>query len=182
MHQAILASFVSSWVSQISIRPFIDQSERVGGGEGGATQQSFIRGGSLDIWVRYHFSLADTLACSTSLSFFLVYWPFRPLPCFYNCRHCCFGLLFDLHYMAYFLLTTSPCVCFLISSTTLLDILETKKNRKTDLKHVVQNIFKVEAQEKCLKSVFTWLHGGHIGVPKQWNGGHVSLPRQSYGR
>ena len=93
----------------------------------GATQQSFIRGGSLDIWVRYHFSLADTLACSTSLSFFLVYWPFRPLPCFYNCRHCCFGLLFDLHYMAYFLLTTSPCVCFLISSTTLLDILETKK-------------------------------------------------------
>ena len=73
------------------------------------------------------FSLQDTLACSTSLSFFLVYWPFRPLPCFYNCRHCCFGPLFDLHYMAYFLLTTSPCVCFLISSTTLLDILETKK-------------------------------------------------------
>ena len=93
----------------------------------GATQRSFIRGGSLDIWVWYHFSLADTLACSTSLSFFLVYWPFRPLPCFYNCRHCCFGLLLDLRYMAYFLLTTSPCVCFLISSTTLLDILETKK-------------------------------------------------------
>ena len=98
-----------------------------GEGGGGATQQSFIRGGSLDIWVRYHFSLADTLTCSTSLSFFLVYWPFRLLPCCYNCRHCCFGLLFDLHYMAYFLLTTSPCVCFLISSTTLLDILETKK-------------------------------------------------------
>ena len=22
-------------------------------------------------------------------------------------------------------------------------------------------------------SVFTWRHGGHVGVPKQWNGGHV---------
>ena len=26
---------------------------------------------------------------------------------------------------------------------------------------------------------FTWRHGGHIGVPKQWNGGHVSAPNNS---
>ena len=24
-------------------------------------------------------------------------------------------------------------------------------------------------------------HGGHIGIPKQWNGGHVSVPNQSCG-
>ena len=24
--------------------------------------------------------------------------------------------------------------------------------------------------------VFTWRHGGHISVPKQWNGGHVCVP------
>ena len=30
-------------------------------------------------------------------------------------------------------------------------------------------------------SVLTWRHGGHIGVPKQWNGGHVGVPRQSCG-
>ena len=30
-------------------------------------------------------------------------------------------------------------------------------------------------------SVFTWRHGVHIGVPKQWNGGHVAIPNQSYG-
>ena len=33
----------------------------------------------------------------------------------------------------------------------------------------------------CLRSVFTWRHGGHIGVRKQWNGGHVVLPRKSCG-
>ena len=27
----------------------------------------------------------------------------------------------------------------------------------------------------CYKSVYTRRHGGHIGVPKQWNGGHVQL-------
>ena len=32
-----------------------------------------------------------------------------------------------------------------------------------------------------VKSIFTWRHGGHIGVPKQWNGGHVGVPRQPYG-
>ena len=32
-----------------------------------------------------------------------------------------------------------------------------------------------------VKSVFTWRHGGHIGVPKQWNGGHVGVPRQPCG-
>ena len=37
-----------------------------------------------------------------------------------------------------------------------------QKNRKTELKHVVHNIFKIEAQEKCVKSVFTWRR--HIGV------------------
>ena len=31
------------------------------------------------------------------------------------------------------------------------------------------------------KSVCTWRHGGHIGVPKQWKGGHVGLPRKSRG-
>ena len=30
-------------------------------------------------------------------------------------------------------------------------------------------------------SVFTWRHGGHIGVPKQWNGYHVGVPNQSCG-
>ena len=30
-----------------------------------------------------------------------------------------------------------------------------------------------------LSSVFTWCHGGHIGVPKQWNGRHVGVPNQS---
>ena len=29
--------------------------------------------------------------------------------------------------------------------------------------------------------VFTWRHGGHICVPKQWNGGHVCVPNQSCG-
>ena len=28
---------------------------------------------------------------------------------------------------------------------------------------------------------FTRRHGGHIGVPKQWNGGHVGVPNQSSG-
>ena len=31
-------------------------------------------------------------------------------------------------------------------------------------------------------SVFTWRHGFHIGIPKQWNGGHVGVPNQSCGR
>ena len=31
------------------------------------------------------------------------------------------------------------------------------------------------------ENVFTWRHGGHIGVPKQRNGGHVCVPNQSYG-
>ena len=31
------------------------------------------------------------------------------------------------------------------------------------------------------KSVFTWRHGGHIGVPKQWNCGHVGVPNQPRG-
>ena len=26
-----------------------------------------------------------------------------------------------------------------------------------------------------LWSVFTWRHGGHVGVPQQWSGGHVSV-------
>ena len=29
--------------------------------------------------------------------------------------------------------------------------------------------------------VFTWRHGGHIGVPKLWNGGHVGVPKKSSG-
>ena len=32
-----------------------------------------------------------------------------------------------------------------------------------------------------LQRVFTWRHGGHIGVPKQWIGGHVGVPNQSCG-
>ena len=28
-----------------------------------------------------------------------------------------------------------------------------------------------------LQSIFTWRHGGHIGVAKQRNDGHVSVPR-----
>ena len=32
-----------------------------------------------------------------------------------------------------------------------------------------------------VKSVFTWRHGGHIGVPKQWDGGHVGVPKQPCG-
>ena len=31
------------------------------------------------------------------------------------------------------------------------------------------------------KSVFTWLHGGHISVPKQWNGRHIGFPNKSCG-
>ena len=31
------------------------------------------------------------------------------------------------------------------------------------------------------ESVLTWRHGGHIGVPKQWNGGHIGVPNQSRG-
>ena len=27
-----------------------------------------------------------------------------------------------------------------------------------------------------IQGVFTWHHGFHIGVPKQWNGGHVGVP------
>ena len=30
-------------------------------------------------------------------------------------------------------------------------------------------------------SVFTWRHGSHISVPKQWNGGHVGVPNKSCG-
>ena len=26
------------------------------------------------------------------------------------------------------------------------------------------------------KRVFTWHHGGHVGVPKQWNCGHIDVP------
>ena len=32
-----------------------------------------------------------------------------------------------------------------------------------------------------LKSVFSWRHGGHIGVPKQQIGGHIGAPNQSAG-
>ena len=32
-----------------------------------------------------------------------------------------------------------------------------------------------------LSRVFTWCHGDHIGVPKQWNGRHVGVPNQSSG-
>ena len=32
-----------------------------------------------------------------------------------------------------------------------------------------------------VQSVFTWRHGGHTGVSKQWNGGHVGVPNQSFG-
>ena len=32
-----------------------------------------------------------------------------------------------------------------------------------------------------LESVFTWRHGGLIGVPKQWNGGHFGVPSQPCG-
>ena len=39
----------------------------------------------------------------------------------------------------------------------------------------------VTASPKIIYSVFTWRHGGHIGVPKQWNGGHVGVPNQSCG-
>ena len=31
------------------------------------------------------------------------------------------------------------------------------------------------------RAFFTWRHGGHIGVPKQWHGGHVGVPRQPCG-
>ena len=31
------------------------------------------------------------------------------------------------------------------------------------------------------KSVFTWRHVRHIGVPKQWHGGHVGVPNKSCG-
>ena len=34
---------------------------------------------------------------------------------------------------------------------------------------------------KRIWSVFNWRHGGHIGVPKQWNGGHDGVPNQSCG-
>ena len=34
---------------------------------------------------------------------------------------------------------------------------------------------------RALWPFFTWLHGGHICVPKQWNGGHVFVPNQSWG-
>ena len=36
-----------------------------------------------------------------------------------------------------------------------------------------------ELWKKCC--VFTWRHGGHIGVPKQWNGGRVCVLTQSCG-
>ena len=32
-----------------------------------------------------------------------------------------------------------------------------------------------------LWSVFPWHHGGHIGVPKQWNGGHIGVPTNPVG-
>ena len=28
---------------------------------------------------------------------------------------------------------------------------------------------------------FTWRHGGHVDVSKQWNGGHVGVSRKSFG-
>ena len=31
------------------------------------------------------------------------------------------------------------------------------------------------------ESVFTWLHGGHISVPKQWNGGLIGVQNKSCG-
>ena len=31
------------------------------------------------------------------------------------------------------------------------------------------------------KSVFTWLHGGHISVPKQWNGRHIGFQTNPVG-
>ena len=37
------------------------------------------------------------------------------------------------------------------------------------------------SRAESVQSVFTWRHGGDIGVPKQWNGGHVGVPRQSCG-
>ena len=39
------------------------------------------------------------------------------------------------------------------------------------------NIFKAWIQW----SVFTWRHGGRIGVPKQWTSSHVGVPNQSCG-
>ena len=36
-----------------------------------------------------------------------------------------------------------------------------------------------DAGLRILRSVFTWGHGGHIGVPKQWNGSHVGAPNKS---
>ena len=34
-------------------------------------------------------------------------------------------------------------------------------------------------KEPSLKSVFTWRHFRHIGVPSQWNSDHVGVPNQS---
>ena len=48
--------------------------------------------------------------------------------------------------------------------------------------HVVLPVwFSWRCQSYPVKSVFTWRHGGHIGVPKQWHGGHVGVPNQSSG-
>ena len=45
--------------------------------------------------------------------------------------------------------------------------------------HCFQNLILIN--QLLVQSVFTWRHGGHIGVPKQWNGGHVGVPNQSCG-
>ena len=45
----------------------------------------------------------------------------------------------------------------------------------------VRSEHKLIAWSYWSNSVFTWRHGGHIGVPKQWNGAHVGLPRKSSG-
>ena len=51
--------------------------------------------------------------------------------------------------------------------------------------HLKQYIHKFQREKDLvitlLLCVFTWRHGGHICVPKQWNGGHVCVPNQSCG-
>ena len=44
--------------------------------------------------------------------------------------------------------------------------------------YIAKHLFSVTLGKE---SIFTWCHGGHIGVPKQWNGGHVGVPRKSSG-
>ena len=51
---------------------------------------------------------------------------------------------------------------------------------------VVQNVFQLYHQSSPIGRLIvpdnlTRSHGGHIGIPKQWNGGHVSVPNQSCG-